>query len=419
MSIISNTKNKLSNSFPALTHKNYRYFWFGQCVSLIGTWMQTTTQGWLVLKITEKNTSFLLGLLNAVQFTPLMIFSLFAGVIVDKFSKKKILLFTQSALMIVALTQSILVWTGVIKYWHLIIIAFMLGIINTIDLPTRQSFVIELVGKKDLMNAIALNSSIFNAARILGPSIAGISIAYLGVGYGFFANAISFIPVIYGISKIKVHNNKKLKSDNKILTEIKDGLKYISKNFTLISTFALITIMGIFAFNYNVLIPIFSVNVLKLDSKGYGFLMSALGMGSLFGALTMAFRSKGGPKKIVLNGGGFVVCSLLIIIGCTKVYYLTALFLAVVGCFNVIFSTTANSTVQLNTEDKFRGRVMSVYSLLFTGVTPIGSLFTGAVTNNFGAAKGFIYSGIFSIILLSIITIITLRKNKKIPLKNL
>lgn len=414
MNGLLNMKVKLKDTFPALTHKNFRYFWFGQCVSLIGSWMQTTTQGWLVLKITENNTSFLLGLIHALQFTPLMLFSLFAGVIIDKLPKRKILIVTQTSLMIVALVQSILVWTGAIRYWHLVIIALILGMINTIDLPTRQSFVIELVGKEDLMNGIALNSSIFNAARILGPSVAGLAIAYLGIGFCYFANALSFIPVIYGITKIDVEGINKKHTNKNIFLEIKEGLIYISKNFTLISTFALITIMGIFAFNYNVLIPIFSVDVLGLDSKGYGFLMSSLGLGSLAGALTIAARSKNGPKKVLLNGSAFVVCILLTIIGSTKTYYMTSMFLAIVGAFNVVFSTTANSTVQLSTNDNFRGRVMSIYTLLFTGVTPIGSLFTGAVSNSFGASKGFVYSGIISMFLIFIITIISIGKMKKI-----
>ena len=389
----------MNDAFPALTHSNFRYFWTGQCISLIGSWMQNTTQGWLVLKITQENSSFLLGLVNAVQFTPIMIFSLFAGVIIDKLPKKKILLFTQTSLMIIAVIQSLLIWTNSIKYWHIIILSLCIGIINSIDLPTRQSFVIEMVGKKDLMNAIALNSSIFNAARVLGPSIAGVVIAYFGMEFCFFVNAISFIPVIYGITKIKIENKNTTLQKKNVFFEIKEGLTYISKSFTLISTLTLITVLGIFAFNYNILIPVFAVNVLGLSSKEYGLLMSSLGIGSLIGALSMATKSKNGPKKLILYISSFMVCILLMVIGLTRVYYATAIFLAIIGAFNVIFSTTANSTIQLNSKDEFRGRVMSVYTLLFSGVTPFGSLFTGFVSNSFGAAKGFIYSGMLALFL--------------------
>lgn len=410
---LRSVKYKMKNAFPALTHSNFRYFWTGQCISLIGSWMQNTTQGWLVLKITQENSSFLLGLVNAVQFTPIMLFSLFAGVVIDKLPKKKILLFTQTSLMTIAIIQSILVWTNSIRYWHLIILSLCIGLINTIDLPTRQSFVIEMVGKKDLMNAIALNSSIFNAARVLGPSIAGVVIAYFGMEFCFFVNAISFIPVIYGITKIKVQNKNTIIEKKNVFFEIKEGLTYISKSFTLISTLTLITVLGIFAFNYNILIPVFSVSVLGLSSKEYGLLMSSLGIGSLIGALSMATRSKNGPKKLILHISSFMVCILLVVIGLTKIYYTTAIFLAIIGAFNVIFSTTANSTIQLNSKDEFRGRVMSVYTLLFAGVTPFGSLFTGFVSNSFGAAKGFIYSGVLALFLVINIVLVQTYFSKK------
>ncbi|GAA0117035.1 MFS transporter [Clostridium senegalense] len=413
-----NIKLKFSNSFPALTHKYFRYFWFGQCVSLIGTWMQSTTQGWLVLEITNRNTSFLLGLINALQFTPMMIFSLFAGVIVDRFSKRKLLIFTQIGLMLMAVIQGFLVLTGLVRFWHLAIIALITGCINTIDMPTRQSFVIELVGKEDLMNGIALNSSVFNAARILGPSIAGIIIAYTGIEVCYIINAVSFIPVIYGIFKIK-SKPVKINENKNMLREIKDGLIYIKGNRNLVKTFSLITIMGIFAFNYNVLIPLFAVDILGLSSKGYGFLMSSLGIGSLIGALTMATKSKNGPKFKLILFAAYIVSLLLIILGINRGQYVMALLLSLVGIFNITFSTSANSTVQLNSKDEYRGRVMSVYSLLFAGVAPIGSLFTGTISNNFGPAKAFIFSGIVAMIFITAVYLIDkIVKNNYINIDN-
>lgn len=398
-------KVKVSRSFPALTHKYFRYFWFGQCISLIGTWMQSTTQGWLVLQISEKNSSFLLGLISALQFTPVMLFSLFAGVIIDRFCKRKILLFTQTALMLVAIFQGILVFTGTIRVWHIALFALFIGCINTLDMPARQAIVVDLVGKENLMNGIALNSTIFNGARIIGPAVAGIVIAYTGIQWGYIINGISFIPVIYGIYKIRIISRGERK-EKKILTEIKDGLIYIKGNSELIKNFALVSVMGIFAFNYNVLIPVFAVDILGLSSKGYGALMSILGCGSLVGALTIATRSKRGPKSKLILLSSYMVTSILILIGINKNMYILGILLAFVGLFNIFFSTSANSTIQMKTTDEYRGRVMSVYSLLFTGVAPIGSLFTGAVSNAVGPGIAFILCGVIAMLLISFIALI-------------
>ena len=201
MNITNDFKNRFNNPFTALKHKNFRYYWIGMCVSLIGTWMQNIAQPWLAYTLT--NSPFLLSLIGIVQFTPMLIFSLFAGVIIDKFSKKKILLFTQTASLVITLVLAILVWTGKIQYWHILIMATMLGIVNTIDMPSRQSIIIELVGKEDLMNAIALNSMVFNLARIVGPAIAGIVMGYAGIAVCFFANSISFAAVVVGLFFIK------------------------------------------------------------------------------------------------------------------------------------------------------------------------------------------------------------------------
>lgn len=405
MEIRSYIRKKAEKTFPALTHKDFRSFWIGQSISLIGSWMQTTTQGWLVLQIAKDNPSFLLGVINALQFLPILLFSLFSGVIIDRFSKKKLLIFTQTSLMFFALVQGILVWTGTVRFWHLAIIAFMVGSINSIDMPTRQSFVIELVGKNHLMNAVALNSSIFNAARVLGPSVAGVILAYVSIQSCYFINAISFIPVIIGIISIK-HDckiKKELKQED-IFKNIKEGLFYIKKEKILVRTFILITILGVFAFNYNILIPVFAVKVLEMGSKEYGFLMSALGIGSLTGALTMVAKGKK-PKVKIINVASLIISVLLVLLGINKNITIMAVLLVFVGAFNVTFSTTANSTVQLNSKDEYRGRVMSVYTMLFAGVSPIGSLFTGLVSNFFGPSKAFVFSGILSAILVTLVLI--------------
>lgn len=405
MNLNNSAKLFLKNNFHALTHKNFRYYWIGQCVSLIGTWMQNIGQSWLVLSLT--GSPFLLGIVGTIQFLPITVFSLFAGVIIDKFPKKKILLFTQTVSMLLAFALSALVFTKTIKYQYIIILAFILGCNNTIDTPTRQSFTIEVAGKEDLMNAIALNSATFNLARIIGPAVGALLMAYLGAGWCFLFNGLSFIAVIYGLFQIKAVPYVRMKQkEASVLKEIIDGLKYIKGNRNLMQSILLTTIMGIFAFNYSVLIPVFTKNVLMMQEKAYGFLMSSLGVGSLIGALGVSLKSKRGPKMAAMIRSIVIVSILLICTGLTRYYYITALSLAVTGVFNIMFSTTANSTLQINSKDEYRGRVMSVYSLVFAGSTPIGNMFSGYTADKFGVSAAFILSGGIALTLLVIVVII-------------
>jgi len=412
MNIVASTNRFINKNFHALTHKNYRYFWMGQCISLIGTWTQNIGQSWLVLSLTDS--PFLLGLVGTMQFLPVTFFSLFAGVLTDKFPKKKILLFTQTVSMVLAFILSALVFTHTLKYEYIIVLALCLGFCNTLDMPTRQAFNMEIVGKEDLMNAVALNSATFNLARIIGPAIGAMLMGYLGAGWCFLLNGFSFMAVIYGLVHIEALSYVRMKSSEKgILKEIVDGLKYVKSNPILLETLILVSIMGVFVFNYSVLIPVFTKNVLHMDEKAYGILLSSLGAGSLIGALLVSFKSKGGPNRILMIGSSIGIGIMLIFTGISNLYYLTALSLAITGIFNMFFSTTANSTLQLNSKDEYRGRVMSVYSLVFAGFTPIGSLFSGIVAEKFGARFCFIISGAFTIVLiLLLITWVKLKKKK-------
>ena len=411
LNITASTKRFININFHALTHKNYRYFWFGQCISLIGTWTQNIGQSWLVLSLT--GSPFLLGLVGTMQFLPVTFFSLFAGVLTDKFPKKKILIFTQTVSMLLAFTLSALVFTNTLKYEYIILLALCLGFCNTLDMPTRQAFNMEVVGKEDLMNAIALNSATFNLARIIGPAIGAMLMGYLGAGWCFLLNGFSFMAVIYGLVHIETVNYIRLKTSEKgILKEIVDGLKYIKNKPILLETLILVSIMGVFVFNYAVLIPVFTKNVLHMDAKTYGVLLSALGAGSLVGALLVTFKSKGAPKRTLMIGSSICIGIMLIFTGMSNLYYLTALSLALTGIFNMFFSTTANSTLQLNSEDEYRGRVMSVYSLVFAGFTPIGSLFSGFIAEKYGARFCFILSGICTVLLI-LLLIIWVKHRKK------
>ncbi|WP_009610365.1 MFS transporter [Caldanaerobacter subterraneus] len=387
---------RITDSFPALEHRNFRLFWLGQMVSLIGTWMQNIGQGWLVLELT--NSSFLLGLISAVQFLPMMLFSLFAGVIVDRFPKRKLILFTQSSFAVTSFILATLTALKVINYWEILILALINGFLNTIDVPARQSFIIDLVGKKDLMNAIALNSAVFNAARIIGPAIAGILIGKLGYAICFYLNSASFIAVIIGLILITVEGvTPKLKdAKTRIIEDLKDGMTYIKNMPVILHTILMIAVLSTFSMNFNVLVPVFTKNVLHREATGYGLLMSAMGIGALIGALTLASISKRGVKPVYLFAGGIGLGLFQILIGIQNSYTLTAFLLALSGWFMVTFTSSANTTIQINSADEFRGRVMSVYSLVFGGVTPIGSMYAGTLSQRFGPHITFIVSGVIA-----------------------
>jgi MFS family permease len=412
MSTTNDMKNKFNNPFVSLKHKNFRYYWIGMCISLIGTWMQNIAQPWLAYTLTKS--PFLLSLIGTVQFTPVLLFSIFSGVIIDKLPKKRILLFTQTASLIITLILALLVWTGRIKYWHILIMSAALGVVNTFDMPTRQSFVVELVGKEDLMNAIALNSMVFNVARIIGPAIAGILMGYAGITVCFFANSISFAAVVISLIFIKpISAHSKPKNNSRILDEVKDGIKYIYHHNILLESLIVIAIVGTFAPNFNVLVPVFAKEVLKQNETGFGLLMSFLGLGSFFGAMFIATLSKSGPKKFVMYIVPFIVGALMIITGYTNIYLMTGIFLAVTGFFFISFTSNANSTLQLNTSNEYRGRVMSIYTLVFAGSTPIGNLYAGLITERFTARIGFAACGGI-IILLMIPLFISIKIRKKI-----
>jgi len=405
---------KFSNPFGALKHNNFRYYWFGMCVSTTGTWMQNIASPWLAYKLTDS--PFLLGLVSAIQFLPILLFSLFAGVLIDRIPKKKILIFTQSASLLTALALALLIWTHQIQYWHLLVCAAVLGLINTLDMPTRQSFLIQLVDKEDLMNAIALNSAVFNLSRTIGPALAGLVMKFWGIEYCFFINAISFAAVLISLFFIKP---KKIprpeKKDVKILENIGEGLKYIYKDKLLFVTILILAVVGTFAMNFNVLVPVFAVNVLNQSEAGYGLLMSYMGIGSFFGAMLVAVLSKSGPKKFILYAVPIFIAIALILTGFTGVYALTGIALAVAGFFFIMFTSTANSALQMNTDDGHRGRVMSVYALVFAGSTPIGNLYAGAISEKLGSGMGFIMCGGIILVLMIPIYFYVLRQRKMKP----
>ncbi|MEL7565922.1 MAG: MFS transporter [Dehalobacterium sp.] len=400
------------SSFSALRHRNFRLFWIGQCISLIGTWMQNIGQAWLVLQITQS--AFKLSLVSSIQFLPMMIFALFAGTLVDKFPRRRILLFTQTSLMVLAVILACLTYFQVVEYWHLLLLALLLGIINTIDMPTRQSFFVEMVGKEDLMNAIALNSSIFNLARIVGPAVAGFLISLVGIAMCFYINALSFLAVLIGLWMIdtpaKVVPHEGTGSIRGVFADIGEGLSYIGKNDIILQPLLLLAIISIFVMNFNVLIPVFAKQDLGQDAAGYGLLMTCMGIGSFLGALHLAARSKKGPKISFLISGAVGMSLTMIFLGFEHNFTIACLTLLIMGFCAITFTALVNSTIQMNTEDYMRGRVMSVYSLVFGGMVPIGSFYAGYVMEFFGAQGCMKISGVIGVLAVAY-TLFTLRKS--------
>lgn len=402
--------HKVNHPFKSLKHPNFRYYWFGMCISLIGTWMQNIAQPWIAYDLTHS--PFLLSLIGALQFTPILLFSLVAGVYVDRFPKKQILFFTQTASGLIALTLALLVWSHEIQYWHILVMATLLGFVNVLDMPTRQAFVIELVGKDDLMNAIAMNSMAFNVARVIGPSIAGVIMGYFGVGICFFVNAISYMAVVLGLFFVKpLVIQKAQKVTGNLFEEIKGGLNYIFKTPILVSTLLLILIVGIFIPNFSVLVPVYAKEALHQGEKTFGLLMSCMGIGSFFGAMFVATLSKSGPNQTVVKIFPWLASGLMAVIGWMNHFATAGLFLALTGFVFVAFASSANSTMQLNASDEFRGRVMSVYTLVFAGSTPFGNMFAGGMAELFGPKGGFIACGLAALLFLTLAFVLMEKSN--------
>ena len=408
----SNQKLSVKQTFAALKHRNFRLFWSGQAISLIGTWMQNIAQAWLVLELTKS--AFWLGVVSALQFTPMLLFSFYAGTLIDRWSKRKILLFTQTLSAILALILAVDVQLHTVTFWHVLIIATLLGLTNTLDAPTRQAFMIELVGKQDLMNAIVLNSSIFNGARIIGPSIAGFVISALGIDLCFYLNAVSFIPVIIGIAMIHLVNQSTTSLSSPsvhpgVWDEIKEGLRYVIKTPIILAPILLMAVINIFALNFNVLVPLYARNVFKIGAAGFGFLMSANGVGAIIGAIILAARSgqhKATPKAKTLIMAAAALCLFELMIVPVKSQFIAYFLLTLVGFSMITFSTNTNSLIQIRTPDNLRGRVMSIYTFVFMGLTPFGSFMSGWAADSWGAPTAL---GLGAILSLGFIGVLVLR----------
>ena len=396
--------NGLLRTFIALRHRNFRLFWFGQLISLIGTWMQSIGQAWLVLQLTHS--AWLLGVVGALQFLPVMLLSLFGGVLADRFPKRRVLVFTQSFAMLQAAVLWILVASGSIQVWEVLVLASLLGFTNSFDMPTRQAFVVEMVGREDLPNAVALNSSIFNMARVIGPGLGGLIIAFVGIAPLFFLNAISFVPVIIGLALIRMSelhaiakpsDMSDVKSKQGTLQSLREGLEYVVHTPSVLLIIAVIGIISLFGINFNVILPLFATDVLNSGAAGFGFLSAAFGLGALFSALWLAWGNRKPSVKYVLVAA-LIFSVLEILFALTHFYLLSLVLIAAVGFAMIAFSANSNTALQTVSPDHLRGRVMSVYMVVFAGSVPFGNLFTGGLAHVYGASIALLVGGCLSLI---------------------
>lgn len=373
--------NKLANAFPALQNKNYKNYFFGQFVSLIGTWLQIVAQGWLVLQLT--NSAFYIGLVTALSTAPSLLFSLFGGVIVDRYPKKKILLYSQNCAMVLGIFLGLLTIFDYISLWGIGLISFLLGTVNAVDSPARQAFVPEMVTLDELPSAIALNSSIFNAARVIGPSIAGLLIALVGTGGAFIINGLSHLAVIAALLHIKVEA-KVNPQRTKPLLAIKEGIVY-SFTHPIIRILVIITgVVSIFGWSYTTIMPLIAKEQFNLDAAGLGYLFAASGLGSLVAAFIIGAYAKKLPPVLFIFGGHTLFALSLILFTYTSSVQLALPLLFFVGMGLLSQSAMINTIIQSMVKSELRGRVMSIYILMFIGLAPLGSFQIGWISENMG-----------------------------------
>jgi MFS family permease len=378
--------SRLSETFRSLRNRNYRLFYFGQMVSNTGTWMQTIAQAVLVLDITDSKVA--LGTVTMLQFLPITLFVLFAGVIADRVPKREFLIATRAVAMAQAVAITALVWSGEIQLWHVYCLAFVLGLSNAFEQPTRQAFIIEMVGREDLMNAVALNSGMFNAARLVGPALGGLVIAGFGLKWAFMLNALSFIFIIAGLALIDEARLYAARTDTPArgtpLRELREGLEYVFRTPAALMIVIIMAAIGTFGINFTTMLPLISRYVLDRGSAGLGFLTAALGLGALISALTLASRSTVTRRTLFTGAAAFG--ALLMLVAGSQWYVVTLLLLVGLGVAHTTFASTANTSLQLAAPDHLRGRVMSLYMLLLAGSTPLGGYLTGVMAEYLGVS---------------------------------
>jgi MFS family permease len=381
--------------FRSLRVRNYRLYASGQLVSLTGTWMQRVAQDWLVLQLTNSGTA--LGIVTALQFGPALLLGLWGGVLADRGNKRKLLLITQSGLAVVALALGILDLTGVVQYWHVLVLAALLGLFAAIDTPIRQSFVVEMVGQDDLTNAVGINSTIFNTGRILGPAVAGILITAVGTGWAFVGNAASSLAVLAGLAAMRPAELFPARPLARAKGQLREGLRYVRGRSDLVLTMVLIFVIGTFGLNFQITCALMAKQVFDRGASGYGLLSTALAVGAFCGAIFATRRTKR-PTMLFLLGAALVFSVFEILTGLMPTFALTAVALIPAGMAMLTITTGANSHVQLGVAPQMRGRVMALYLVCFMGGTPLGAPIIGWLAETFGPRWGLVGGGLICVL---------------------
>jgi MFS family permease len=388
---VGDSPPRLPGALRAFAHRDFRLFWSGQLVSLIGTWMQSVAQSWLVLELT--NSPFLLGLVGTLQFAPVLLLSFFAGALADRLPKRRLIVTTQSLMCVQALVLAALVHRGHVQFWHVAVMAGAYGVANTVDMPTRQAFVAEMVGKESLRSAIALNSAMFNAARVVGPALAGLVIARWGTAVAFAFNGLSFVAVIFALLLLHTQGLPRPRSGRSMRAEIAEGLQYALRTPRIALILSLVLCVSAFFFNYNTLVPLLARDVLHQDAHGFGLLMTAVGLGAVAGAVVLASLGAERPPVALLVGSALLLGGASMTMAGVARFGVAMGLLGIMGFTGMLFMTGANTTVQLTVPDELRGRVMALHTLMFAGMTPFGAFLVGAVTQALGARAGFLITG--------------------------
>ena len=375
----------MSNRFRALKHRNFQLFFGGQLVSLIGTWMQSTAQLWLIYRLT--NSAALLGVFGFASQIPVLFLASLGGYVGDRYNRHRGVIWTQTAAMVLAFVLAALTLSGVIRVWEIVLIGFFAGVVNAFDVPIRQAFLVQMVGREDLPNAIALNSSIFNGARVVGPAIAGFAIGWLGEGWCFFLNGISFLAVIAALMMMRIAKTEQRQSDGSPLQKFIQGFRFAMGDRTIRPALLLVSLMSMFGLQYTVFMPIFARDVLHGGPSMLGLLMTSAGVGAVIGALHFASRTdeKGLVEWIAVTAS---TCSLgLIFFSQSRVFWLSAAMLLAAGFSATSQLAATNTIVQVRVPDELRSRIMAVYATMFMGVQPLGALVAGGVAKRFGAPR--------------------------------
>jgi MFS family permease len=392
---------KSPTMFRSLRRRNFRLFLGGQLVSNLGTWMQNVALAWLVLQITHSPLD--VGVVSAVQFVPSLVFGAYGGVVADRFPKRGLLVFTQSGMALAAATLATLDLTGIRSLWAIYGVTFVSGTFGSIDMPTRQAFVSEMVGLDDLPNAVGLNSATFNLTRIGGPALGALVIELANVGDCFALNALSYLAVIAALLAMRPDELFAGRRVGHARGQVREGLRYIRRTPRLKQALLLLAVVGALAFNFNTVLPVLAKTDFKGNASTYALLLVALGLGSVAGALTAA-RNRG-PRLRVVVGAAMAMGAAMVVAAAARSLALEAAVLVLVGFFSLLYVSTTNSTCQLASAPEMRGRVMGVYSVIFTGSTPVGALLIGLVDQELGARWGFVVGAVPTVLAAAVLGI--------------